>query len=453
MDVAPFKSSEENLFSLLLGGDILLLLLVLTGLSEAVSHSEPGIRMSALLFVCVTVLTSSILDLYTPIAPDKTKSTLGQALLAISIPVVITMLLFSQDSSDYLFWGLVGCAFLVLQRGWRAVVNALLSRQVFLKHVLVIGTSERALEARRLVELSRTHDFSGFVQSTYDLRSDELNEEDIVCDIDEIAEYVSSHPVDVIVNALKERRGNLPTAQLLRCKLLGAATVDFPTFYEHMAGKLPVEDMNPSWLVFNSGFHVSRLSRLVKRWWDILLAAVGLAISLPLLPLIAVAVKLTSPGPVLYQQTRVGEGGKTFTILKFRSMRADAEARTGAVMSKPGDTRITPIGQFLRRSRLDELPQLFNVLRGDMSFIGPRPERPEFVEEIVKSTPYYVERHFIKPGLTGWAQIKYPYGDSLGDTVEKLRYDLYYINNFNFLLDVFILLETVKVVLKQKYGR
>jgi exopolysaccharide biosynthesis polyprenyl glycosylphosphotransferase len=191
----------------------------------------------------------------------------------------------------------------------------------------------------------------------------------------------------------------------------------------------------------------------MKRAIDVAFATLLLALVLPFFPLLALLIRMDSPGPVFYLQERVGANGKPFTIIKFRSMRWNAEKDTGAAWASENDPRVTKLGAFLRRTRIDELPQLVNVLRGDMSFIGPRPERPEFVAEICKVTPWYLERHAVKPGITGWAQVMYPYGASLGDSVEKLRYDLYYINNLSFFLDMFILLETVKVVLFRRGGR
>ncbi len=256
--------------------------------------------------------------------------------------------------------------------------------------------------------------------------------------------------VDTIVISVAERRGVLPVQEILGCKLNGIEIVDDLSFYERITGKLLVERMHPSSMIFSNGSRLTPFVRFYKRVFDLFFAAVGLVFASPLLPLIALAIKLDSPGPVFFRQKRVGRGEEIFTLYKFRTMRQDAEKGTGAVWASENDPRVTRVGRILRKTRLDEIPQLFNVLKGEMSFIGPRPERPEFVQTLKEKIPYYSDRHYVKPGATGWAQVKYPYGASVQDAVEKLCYDLYYIKNYSLLLDFLILLETVKVVL---FGR
>lgn len=255
---------------------------------------------------------------------------------------------------------------------------------------------------------------------------------------------------DKVVVSLAERRGFFPVEELLNCKLAGIEVVDAPSFYESATRKLLIENITPSWFIFSHGFRVTWLLRLVKRTLDIAASLTGLILLLPVIPFVVLAIKLDSPGPVLFCQTRVGEGDRNFRLMKFRSMRQDAEARTGAVWSQENDPRITRVGNFLRRSRLDEIPQLVNILRGDMSLVGPRPERPEFVSKLKERIPYYSERHYVKPGLTGWAQVCYPYGSSVEDAIEKLRYDLYYIKNISIFLDLVIIFKTFSVVLLGK---
>lgn len=252
---------------------------------------------------------------------------------------------------------------------------------------------------------------------------------------------------DKLVVSLAERRGYFPVQEMLNCKLSGIEVMDAPSFYEKVTEKLLIENITPSWFIFSHGFKVTWLLRAFKRISDVLLSLTGIIVFLPLLPLVVLAIKLDSPGPILFRQTRVGEGDRLFTIYKFRTMRQDAESKTGAVWSQVNDPRITRSGNFLRKSRLDEIPQLFNILRGDMSLVGPRPERPEFVATLKEHIPYYSERHYVKPGLTGWAQVSYSYGSSVEDAIEKLRYDLYYIKNISFMLDLRIILRTVGVVL------
>lgn len=255
---------------------------------------------------------------------------------------------------------------------------------------------------------------------------------------------------DKVVVALAERRGFFPVEELLTCKMAGIEVVDAPSFYESAMHKLLIENISPSWFIFSHGFKVNWMLRLCKRTFDLSAASVGLICLSPLVPLIALAIRLDSPGPTLFRQVRVGRGDKPFVLMKFRTMREDAEAGTGAVWSQVNDPRITKVGNFLRRSRLDEIPQLLNILKGDMSLVGPRPERPEFVSELKERIPYYSERHYVKPGLTGWAQVLYQYGSTVEDAIEKLRYDMYYIKNISIILDLYIVLKTFKVVLLGK---
>jgi sugar transferase (PEP-CTERM system associated) len=253
------------------------------------------------------------------------------------------------------------------------------------------------------------------------------------------------------VVSLADARGKLPMDKLLEMKLDGVSFTHLASVYEDYTGKIAVENLRPSWVIFSEGFRKSRTLTHLKRAMDIAIAAAGLLLLLPLMLIIAAAVRLTSSGPALYLQRRVGQHGRVFTVRKFRSMQQDAEALTGPVWaSKNGDPRITVFGQFLRRARLDELPQLWNVLTGDMSFVGPRPERPEFVAELTKQIPFYPQRHIIRPGLTGWAQVRYTYGASTEDALQKLQYDLFYIKNLSFALDLFIIFDTIKTVLLRK---
>jgi exopolysaccharide biosynthesis polyprenyl glycosylphosphotransferase len=244
-----------------------------------------------------------------------------------------------------------------------------------------------------------------------------------------------------------ERRGKLPVEALLSLKSHGVLIQDGADAYEAITGKVPVEFLRLGWLLFSDGFHVSQFLLLYKRVASIVISIIGLALGLPLLPLIALGIKLTSKGRIFYSQERVGCDGVVFHCYKFRTMRADAEADTGPTWASDEDPRITPIGHFLRSSRLDEIPQLWNVLKGDMSMVGPRPERPEFVERLSQEIPHYQLRHSVRPGITGWAQIRYRYGSSVEDAKEKLRYDLFYIKNISPGLDFLVFFQTVKIIL------
>jgi len=263
-------------------------------------------------------------------------------------------------------------------------------------------------------------------------------------------ELVRSLEVDMVVVALEDRRGHLPTEELLRCRLAGIAVKEREALYEQITGKLAVEAMRPSYLIFNDGFGRSAKGESAKRVVDIVASLALLAVLWPVMLLTALIVRLDSPGSALFSQERVGRDGRRFTLYKFRSMRADAEKNTGPVWAQKGDPRITRSGQFMRKTRLDELPQLFNVLMGDMSLVGPRPERQVFVDELARQIPYFNQRHIVKPGLTGWAQINYPYGNTVEDALQKLQYDLFYIKNQSLLFDLSILFQTIKTVVLRR---
>jgi len=254
----------------------------------------------------------------------------------------------------------------------------------------------------------------------------------------------------MIVIAFEERRGSLPTEELLRCRLEGIWVEEAESFFERLTGKIPAEAMRPSYLIFNPGFGMHPLAAAAKRLLDFTLALVGLLVTWPIMLAVALAVRLDTPGPILFRQERTGWRGRPFTLNKFRSMRADAEKLSGPVWASEDDPRVTRVGKFLRKARLDELPQLFNVLAGTMSLVGPRPERPHFVAELAAKLPYYHQRHSVKPGLTGWAQINYPYGNTVEDALQKLQYDLFYIKYQSLLFDLSIVFHTVKTVLLRK---
>ena len=257
----------------------------------------------------------------------------------------------------------------------------------------------------------------------------------------------------MVVVALPERRGALPVRDLMLCRMRGMAVLDISAFYERAARKLYIEALTPGWFAFAPGFCLSAVRHAVKRTSDIVLSFIGLVLTLPFLPLAALCIKRDSPGSVFFLQERVGLSGRPFTLIKLRTMRPDAERETGARWAGENDPRITRTGRFLRKTRLDELPQLVNVLLGEMSLIGPRPERPEFVRELERRIPFYSERHCVKPGVTGWAQVRYRYGASVEDAAEKLRFDLYYAKNQSVLLDAEIVLRTFGIVLSGSGAR
>jgi len=274
----------------------------------------------------------------------------------------------------------------------------------------------------------------------------------IIGDFDQISSICQKTRVDRIVVALDERRGKLPIEQLLACRLKGIRVDEGVAFTEELYGRLSVGSLYPSSLIFSDGFRRSFITEKLKRGMDIFLSLAGLILFSPLGLVVSIAIKLESEGPVFYRQERVGENGGTFDLLKFRSMRADAE-ENGPVWASNGDKRITRVGRVIRKLRMDEMPQVINVLKGEMSFVGPRPERRFFVEKLEKEIPFYSYRHTVKPGITGWAQIYYPYGASQQDALEKLKYDLYYIKHMSLPMDLQVILKTVKIVLLARGAR
>jgi sugar transferase (PEP-CTERM system associated) len=264
---------------------------------------------------------------------------------------------------------------------------------------------------------------------------------------DDLSDYVRSHRVNRVIVAMGDRHGKLPVEQLLALKSGGVLIQDATEVYEAITGKVPLESLRLGWLLFSPSFSDFRFVLMYKRLAAIFVSALGLLLCLPLIPLVAVATKLSSRGPILYRQRRIGRQGVVFSCYKFRTMRQDAEADTGATWAADNDPRITLVGKFLRSSRLDEIPQLWNVLKGDMNFVGPRPERPEFVEWLKREIPHYNVRHIVRPGITGWAQVRYKYGSSIEDSQEKLRYDLFYVKNISPGFDLLIFFYTIKIIL------
>jgi sugar transferase (PEP-CTERM system associated) len=268
-------------------------------------------------------------------------------------------------------------------------------------------------------------------------------------------DWAIEQDVDEIVVAMDDRRQGFPLHEFLECRLAGIEVVELPTFLERETGKLRLDVTSPSWFIFAEGFRASPVQQGLERGFDLLASSLLLVVGMPFIALTAMAIKLEDgwAAPVLYRQRRVGQHGRIFDVMKFRSMRVDAEKPGEARWATADDPRVTRVGSFIRKTRLDELPQLFNVLRGNMSFVGPRPERPEFVDRLERTIPYYRERHTVKPGITGWAQLCYPYGASEKDALEKLQYDLYYVKNRSLLFDLAIIMQTVEVVLWGKGAR
>ena len=342
--------------------------------------------------------------------------------------------------------------FSVAQFFWHVCYRWCLNIPALAKRVLVLGTGPLANKIGGLIlSTNHNHLLSGYYHCSNE--PTHVPPQYILNNGNGLIKTVKEEKTKKIVISLSERRGVFPLQDLLACKLSGIEVVDAPSFYEEITGKLLIEDITPSCLIFSDGFRKTYFTRIFKRIFDIFFAVIVLLIIMALVPFIALLIKLSSRGPVFFKQVRIGEGGEEFILYKFRTMHQNAESKTGAVWAQKNDPRITRVGKFLRKSRIDEIPQLFNVLKGEMSFIGPRPERPEFIEKLEEVIPYYSERHSVKPGITGWAQIKYPYGASVEDAIEKLRYDLFYVKHTSLFLDLLILLETIKVVLFGRGGR
>lgn len=341
-----------------------------------------------------------------------------------------------------------------LVAGWRIAFEWLSLYVAPSERLLIVGTNAAAVALARELFERRSElgvDLIGFVDTDRDRVGTPLINPGVIGTVDDIPAIVREREVDRVVVSLSDARGKLNMEQLLDMKINDGVRFDhLASVYEQYTGKIAVENLRPSWLIFNDGFRKSRLLSLSKRLSDIVIAFIGLTVTMPILLLVALAVRLGSQGPVLYSQVRVGKDGRPFTIYKFRSMRTNAEAGTGAVWSRSGDPRVTAVGKFIRRSRLDELPQLWNVAMGDMSFVGPRPERPEFIAELTERIPFYGQRHVVRPGVTGWAQVRHEYGASVDDAMQKLQYELFYIKHMSLAFDLFIVLETIKVVLVRR---
>ena len=337
----------------------------------------------------------------------------------------------------------------------RAAFFSVVDSRKLRRRFLIWGAGDKAAEVVENLKSSNSGkniNICGFIPAG-DYVNPMIEEDKIIQLENSLASYCSKEKVDEIVVAMDERRrergGNLPFEQLMDCKLSGIDVISAVNFCEREIGRIELGHLDPSWMLFSEGFRYSGSRDFIKRAFDILVSMVLLFFAWPFMLLTAIAVFIDDGAPILYRQTRTGLNGKPFDLYKFRSMRKDAQ-KNGAVWARKNDDRITKVGSFIRNTRLDELPQIYNVLKGDMSFVGPRPERPEFIKDLDNEIPFYSERHRVKPGLMGWAQLKYPYGATVDDAAQKLRYDLYYTKNHSLLLDVLIVIQTVEVILLGK---
>ena len=341
---------------------------------------------------------------------------------------------------------------LTLMVSWRVSIHWFLGHPDFGERILIVGSGSQAVEMAREV-LNRPdagYRIVGFVGTDAELLGKSLINPRVIGLTEELDQIVKRENIDRIVVAMGERRGQLPTDKLLQLSLAGQVTIEEgASFYERLTSRVSLNMLRPSWLIFTGRGRQKKLAELSRNVVHWLVALAGAILALPIILVTAVLIKLESKGPVFYKQERVGKNGRSFVLTKFRSMRVDAE-QDGPVWAQKGDDRTTRVGRVIRKVRIDEIPQFWNILKGEMSFVGPRPERPHFVAQLAQEIPFYEQRHLIAPGLTGWAQIKYPYGASIEDARQKLQYDLYYIKNQSLMLDAIILFETVKIIL---FGR
>jgi sugar transferase (PEP-CTERM system associated) len=356
---------------------------------------------------------------------------------------------------------LIGISFvLLIIVSWRFCYAMVLDRGLFNQRIILLGSANLIGQIKN--EITSRKDCGYDIVAVMPEKNpkkrnvsyEPVNSKDLCGEKYEgLAELAAAHNIEKVIVAIEEKRNNFPTKELLKCRVNGIEVIDGNSFYEMLTGKLIVKAINPSWLIFSDGFRQSRTRRVLKRSIDLILACTMLILLLPLIGLIALLIKMDSKGPVIFSQERVGQNEKIYRMHKFRSMVEDAEKLSGPVWAQDDDKRITRVGKIIRELRLDELPQLWNVLKGEMSFVGPRPERAHFVKELKELIPYFRERHTVKPGITGWAQVSYGYGASVDDAIEKLNYDLFYIKNMSLLMDLMIVLRTIKIVLFRKGSR
>jgi sugar transferase (PEP-CTERM system associated) len=442
--------------STLIVGAVLFASYARLGVDGVMSEGPRSIALKALFIAGVCQLCFYFGDLYDLRVVSDRREMFIRIVQALGITSLVLGVLYFWFPELVIGRGvfLIAAALVVLLViGWRVAWDWLARAVGPRERLLIIGTNPAAITlARELYNRPELGvEITGFItDSAATPVGTPMVNPGVIGTIEDIPELVRTRAVDRVVVSLVDARGRLPMDKLLDMKLAGVTFDHLASVYEEYTGKIAVENLRPSWLIFSAGFRKSVSVTASKRALDLVVACIGFVLALPFMLLTALAIKLTSPGPLLYHQTRVGQNSKPFTIHKFRSMRVDAEKHTGAVWAQKNDSRITPIGRIMRRTRLDELPQLWNVIKGDMSLVGPRPERPEFVEELTKQIPFYGQRHAVKPGVTGWAQVSYTYGASVEDALEKLQYDLFYIKHLNLPLDLFIIFKTAKTVVLRK---
>jgi sugar transferase (PEP-CTERM system associated) len=433
---------------LLISGSFLLATACLIGPDTYISLIYENGILKIVSITLFTLLLSYYFDLYEP------QRVSGQWEIYFRLLLVLSLLSFALAVLVYFFPAMgVGRNVLVAGVGilvislviWRRLYEWIIGLPAFRERVYVLGSGERA---RSIAETLRSRRDVGMEVVTGECEAASNGALDRFAL--ELRAVCTPKPlIDRVVIAMEDRRGAMPLRELLALRLRGVVIEDASSLIEMLTGKVPLNGLTPSTLIFTQGFNLKAPLHVVRRLVSIVVSLTALAVCIPFIPIIALAVRLSSPGPIFFRQTRVGRGGRSFTLFKFRTMAQNAETN-GAVWAAKNDPRVTPLGRFMRKTRLDEIPQLWNVLRGDMAFVGPRPERPEFVQWLSNEIPYYDLRHIIRPGITGWAQVRYQYGASLEETRQKLEYDLYYVKHLSLGLDLLIMFETIKTIVLRR---
>jgi sugar transferase (PEP-CTERM system associated) len=410
--------------------------------------------------IFVTVLTQLVLfvnDLYNPDIKESSFNTVIKIVIGFTIAsfvLTIFYLCFPElqlGRGLFLYMMLISLILVILER---MVYLGIVSRWKLTRRMLVIGSGSMArIIVHEVQRRNSGYEIVGLIDDNSEHVGRSIMGLKVIGTHHEVLQIVAQEKINRMVVALNQRRGMFPVNTLLDCKLRGVEVIDIPNFYEQLTGKILIKDLRPSWLIFSSGCKQTSFTKIVKRIEDIILGLIGLILALPIALVTAILVKLDSPGPILYRQERLGRFGRPFTILKFRSMSSGAEKETGPVFASKDDARVTRLGKVIRKMRVDEIPQILNVLAGDMSFVGPRPERQFFINHLQRRVPYYTQRLIVKPGITGWSAINCQYSDSIESAVEKLQYDLYYIKNMSIFLDIVVLLKTIQVIAIGKGAR
>jgi sugar transferase (PEP-CTERM system associated) len=411
--------------------------------------------------IFVTVLCQLIFfvhDLYDARNRLSLSNVIIRILIAFAVSSILLALFYLAFPSFQLSKGLflyIILISLVLITFWRVVYGWLMALINPTHRIIIYGTGSTARMIAQSVakEGNFRYHVEGFANEYSEGHIKKIMGLKVYNAKEELFQVIAEKKINKIVVAFNQRRGIFPVNNLLNCKLRGVQVLDLPDFYEQLTGKILIKDLRPSWLIFSAGFRQTLSYKVLKRLMDIFFSLIGLILFSPVMLLTAILIKLDSAGDALFKQERVGQYGKPFTLMKFRSMNSGAEEETGPVWAKENDSRITRVGKIIRKLRIDELPQLINVLKGEMSFVGPRPERPYFINKLQQRIPYYTQRLTVKPGVTGWAAVEFQYSSNVEGAVEKLQYDLYYIKNISLFLDLLIILKTIQVILTGRGSR